>query len=274
MQRIKMRACPGAAVIAALVISACFAGTAFAGSGFGDSSSYSGVGDETVLIGVTGQETETGPGQASGTETGTETGRETGTGTDAGEIPDPNDSWQLILVNKDNPIPEDYVIPKLTELTGGNSVDSRIYPALQKMFDDARSQGIYPAITSSFRTMDKQQQLMDDKIAEYKASGYSDEEAVKQAEEWVAIPGTSEHQLGLSVDISSDETTGQDPGSVWYWMQLYSYQYGFIQRYPENKTDITGIINEPWHYRYVGIKAAEAMHESGQCLEEYLGVAE
>lgn len=179
--------------------------------------------------------------------------------------------WRLILVNATHPIPEDYAIPELTQLQNGNSVDSRIYPALQQMFDDARAQGIYPSITSSYRTMEKQQQLMDDKISEYTASGYSSEDAKKMAEEWVAIPGTSEHQLGLSVDISSDPSSGQDPGSVWYWLKLYCWDYGFIIRYPEDKTEITGIINEPWHFRYVGKEAALEMKESGQCLEEYLG---
>lgn len=199
---------------------------------------------------------------------------QTETGSAAGSVPNAgtseDDSWQLILVNRDHPIPDDYVIPELTQLSNGNSVDSRIYPALQQMFDDARAQGIYPHITSSFRTTEKQQELMDQKIAEYTASGYSEEDAKRMAEEWVAIPGTSEHQLGLSVDISVDESTGQDAGSVWYWLQQNCHLYGFIQRYPENKTDITGIINEPWHYRYVGTEAAAAMHESGQCLEEYL----
>ena len=183
---------------------------------------------------------------------------------------DADDSWCLILVNRDHPIPDDYQIPALTELSGGNAIDSRVYPYLQKMFDDARSQGIYPYITSSFRTMEKQQQLMDDKIQEYVTAGYSQEEATALAGEWVAIPGTSEHQLGLSVDISVDESTGQDAGSVWYWLSLYSADYGFIKRYPEDKTDITGIINEPWHYRFVGRRAAAEMVEKQLCLEEYL----
>ena len=190
----------------------------------------------------------------------------------AGQTDGEDDSWKLILVNKTHPIPEDYEIPELTELQGGNSVDSRIYPALQQMFDDARAQGIYHHVTSSYRTTEKQQQLMDDKISEYMASGYSQEEAKQLAEEWVAIPGTSEHQLGLSVDISADPASGQDPGSVWYWLKLYCWDYGFIIRYPEEKTQITGIINEPWHFRYVGREAALEMKESGQCLEEYLGI--
>lgn len=193
---------------------------------------------------------------------------------DTAKEDDSDGSWKLMLVNAHHPIPEGYEVPELTQLQNGNSVDSRIYPALQKMFDDARAQGIYPYVTSSYRTMEKQQQLMDDKISEYVAAGYSQEEAKKLAEEWVAIPGTSEHQLGLSVDISSDPASGQDPGSVWYWLKIYCWDYGFIIRYPEDKTDITGIINEPWHFRYVGEKAAQEIKESGQSLEEYLGIVD
>ena len=185
-----------------------------------------------------------------------------------------DDSWMLLLVNRDHPIPDDYVIPELTELARGHAIDSRAYPSLQKMFDDARAVGLYPYITSSYRTAEKQQQLMDDKIEEYKLSGYSQEDAVAAAESWVAVPGTSEHQLGLSVDISSDPDSGMDPGTVWYWLEEHCWEYGFIRRYPEDKTDITGIINEPWHFRYVGTKAAREIHESGQCLEEYLGITQ
>ena len=188
----------------------------------------------------------------------------------AGSGSSADDSWKLILVNRTHPIPEGYEIPELTTLSGGFQVDSRIYPALQQMFDDARSQGILPHITSAYRTMEDQQYQMDAKTQEYLSSGYSQEEARALAEEWVAIPGTSEHQLGICVDISSVE---QDPGAVWYWLNMYAWQYGFIQRYPDEKYAITGINTEPWHYRYVGTEAARDMHESGQCLEEYLGMA-
>ncbi len=180
------------------------------------------------------------------------------------------EEWSLILVNKTHPIPDGYVIPELTQLANGNSIDSRVYPHLQEMFDAMRAQGIYPTINSSYRTYEIQQQLMDEKIQEYENSGYQHEEAVQLAEEWVAIPGTSEHQLGLGLDISGDESAGTDPGSVWYWLELYAADYGFIKRYPEDKTEITGIINEPWHYRYVGVHAAKIMKEENLCLEEYL----
>ena len=187
----------------------------------------------------------------------------------SGIVNSSEDGWELLLVNRQHPIPENYEV-KLTQLQNDQAVDERIYPALQEMFDDARAEGILPTISSSYRTAEKQQELMDEKIAEYQASGYDYETAKQLAEEWVAIPGTSEHQMGLSVDITTADWNQQDASVVWDWMMRNSYKYGFIQRYPENKTDITGIINEPWHYRYVGREAAQEIYEQGICLEEYL----
>ena len=178
--------------------------------------------------------------------------------------------WNLILVNRQHPIPDGYQVPAFTELRNDNRVDSRIYPPLQQMFDDMRAEGLIPYITSSYRSMEKQQALMDQKIADYEAEGNSHSDAVALAEKWVAIPGTSEHQLGLSVDISSGDKSKQDPEVVWEWLNKNCWKYGFIQRYPEDKTDVTGIIDEPWHYRYVGKDAAKEMTERGVVLEEYL----
>lgn len=176
--------------------------------------------------------------------------------------------WNLILVNKWNSIPENYEV-ELMELTNGQLIDERIYPALQSMFDSARSEGIYPIVASGYRTTEKQQSLLDEKRAEYLSEGYTEEEAKNRAEMWVAVPGTSEHQLGLGVDINADEvhSTGKE---VYKWLKENSYKFGFINRYPKDKTEITGIINEPWHYRYVGIEAASEIHKNGICLEEYL----
>ncbi len=177
-------------------------------------------------------------------------------------------AWSLILVNRWNLIPDDYEV-ELTQLSNGKSVDTRIYPALQEMFDDARADGIYPVVASGYRTAEQQQSLLDKKIAEYEANGYSSSEAKKEAEMWVAIPGTSEHQLGIAVDINADGV--HSPGyKVYDWLNRNGYKYGFILRYPPEKSDITSVTHEPWHYRYVGIKAATEMHESGLCLEEYL----
>ena len=84
-----------------------------------------------------------------------------------------------------------------------------------------------------------------------------------------AIPGTSEHQLGIAVDINAD-TTKSSSDDVYNWLAENAHTYGFIKRYPSNKTDITGVINEPWNYRYVGKEAASKIYSQGICLEEYI----
>ena len=173
--------------------------------------------------------------------------------------------WNLTLVNKWNPIPENYEI-NLVEVPGGEKVDERIYEPLMEMLEAAK-EGNWdqlPMVVSGYRTQEKQQQLYDEKIAEYKQEGYSNEEAVEQAEQWVAVPGYSEHQLGIAVDINGATY------DLYFWLQENSYKYGFIFRYPGAKTDITGTAEEVWHYRYVGVEAATEMYEQGLCLEEYL----
>ena len=179
-----------------------------------------------------------------------------------------DNGWNLILVNRDNYIPADYKV-QLTELSNGKKVDSRIYPELQEMFDDARAQGYSLFVREGYRTQEEQQQLMDEKIEAYENDGKSKSEAKKLAEQWVAIPGTSEHQLGIAVDINAD-TTKSSSDDVYNWLAENAHTYGFIKRYPSNKTDITGVINEPWHYRYVGKEAASKIYSQGICLEEYI----
>ena len=179
-----------------------------------------------------------------------------------------DNGWNLILVNRDSYIPDDYQV-ELTELSNGKKVDSRIYPELQEMFNDARAQGYGLFVREGYRTQEEQQQLMDEKIEAYENEGKSKSEAEKLAEQWVAIPGTSEHQLGIAVDINAD-TTKSSSDDVYNWLAENAHTYGFIKRYPSNKTDITGVINEPWHYRYVGKEAASKIYSQGICLEEYI----
>ena len=179
-----------------------------------------------------------------------------------------DNGWNLILVNRDNYIPADYKV-QLTELSNGKKVDSRIYPELQEMFDDARAQGYSLFVREGYRTQEEQQKLMNEKIEAYENDGKSKSEAKKLAEQWVAIPGTSEHQLGIAVDINAD-TTKSSSDDVYNWLAENAHTYGFIKRYPSNKTDITGVINEPWHYRYVGKEAASKIYSQGICLEEYI----
>ena len=178
-------------------------------------------------------------------------------------------AWSLLLVNRDSPLPDGYQV-ELTHLSNGQSVATLIYPALQQMFDDARAQGIYPIVASGYRTPEKQQSLMDEKIQSLVEQGYSQESAQTEALKWVNQVGYSEHQSGLAVDINADgvHSAGYE---VYDWLAQNAWQYGFILRYPEDKTDITGTGYEPWHYRYVGVEAAQAITQQGVCLEEYLG---
>lgn len=156
---------------------------------------------------------------------------ETDTDVDTGSAADEKNhvdetAWCLILVNKWHAIPDDYEV-ELQELANGQSVDKRIYPALQEMFDTARSNGVYPIVASGYRTTEEQQRLMDEKIAAYRADGYSTDEAISKAEEWVSVPGTSEHQLGIAVDINADgiHSTGDD---VYAWLNQNAYKFGLF----------------------------------------------
>ena len=183
-------------------------------------------------------------------------------------------AWNLQLINWENPLPEDYEAGELTELSNGHAVDSRIYPALQEMMDDARAAGYNPLICSSFRTWDKQSQLYERKVQFYIDQGSDRATAEEQAAVWVARPGTSEHQAGLAVDIVSVEyqvlDEGQEDTPLQQWLMTHCWEYGFILRYPTDKSDLTGVGYEPWHYRYVGEEASKAITEQGICLEEYL----
>ena len=178
-----------------------------------------------------------------------------------------SDEWNLIVVNRWNEIPEDYSVD-LMELSNGQKIDSRIYPALQEMFDAARAEGIYPIVREGYRTTEEQQEILDDKIQAYINEGYSKRRAEKTAKEWVALPGTSEHQLGIAVDINADKSKCTNE-EVYEWLAENAYKYGFILRYPVGKQEITGTSYESWHYRYVGIEAAQEIYEQGICLEEY-----
>ena len=178
-----------------------------------------------------------------------------------------SEEWNLIIVNRWNELPEDYSV-ELTELSNGQKVDSRIYPYLQEMFDAARAEGVYPVVREGYRTEEEQKEILDDKIQTYINQGYSQSRAERTAKEWVALPGTSEHQLGIAVDINADKSKCSNE-EVYAWLAENAYKYGFILRYPLGKQEITWTSYEPWHYRYVGEEAALEIYEQGICLEEY-----
>lgn len=177
--------------------------------------------------------------------------------------------WNLILVNSDFSIPEGYKF-ELVELSNGEKVDKRIYPELQKMFDDMRAEGLYPFVREGYRTAEQQKDIIREITREKMSQGHLFVfDAYKEARKTAAAVGNSEHQLGLAVDINAD-LDKSDEWEVYIWLEENAWKYGFILRYPLDKTDITGISYEPWHYRYVGKEAAEEIHTRGITLEEYI----
>lgn len=179
----------------------------------------------------------------------------------------------LCLINGENTIDKNYV-PELKTISDGQQVDKRIYDDLKQMLDDAKKAGYNPVVCSAYRSYDTQVKLYNKKVKKYKNSGYSQSKAEKLAGEWVAKPGTSEHQSGLAVDLVSKENQNLDDSQLnskcQQWYMENCWKYGFILRYPSDKKSITKINSEPWHYRYVGKDAAKEIYNSGLCLEEYL----
>ena len=181
--------------------------------------------------------------------------------------------WRLLLVNPWNTVPEGYEI-QLATLSNGLQVDERIYDDLDDMLTDCREAGLSPIVCSAYRTEATQTRLYNNKVARVRASGVPEDQVEAEAARWVAKPGTSEHQTGLALDIVAasyqilDEK--QEDTAEQKWLMENSWKYGFILRYPSEKSDITGIGYEPWHYRYVGKAAAADIYRTGVCLEEYL----
>lgn len=194
-------------------------------------------------------------------------------------VPDPKkDSrpWNLVLVNPWNFLPESVEIP-LEWSYYDCRVDARCLDALNRMLDDCSAAGLTPIVCSSYRTWDTQTSLFNGTVDTYMyAYGMSYEEAKAAAAMETAWPGTSEHQLGLAVDIVDVNyqllNDAQADTPVQQWLMANCWKYGFILRYPADKVAQTGIIYEPWHYRYVGEEYAQAIYESGLCLEEWLAL--
>ena len=159
-----------------------------------------------------------------------------------------NDAWSAeitVEVEKDRPIQRIAAEP------------------LRQMLADCRAAGNDCYLNSAYRTHKQQIQILDLRTQEYEDKGMTHEEAYEESLKTVALPGTSEHELGLSTDLVGKEANE--------WLAIHCWEYGFILRYPADKEDITGITNEPWHFRYVGVEVAMDMKDTGLCLEEYLG---
>ncbi len=190
----------------------------------------------------------------------------------ASDIDFSSTDWKLTLVNKQHPIPDNYEF-QLGTIHGSMRCDERVLGDLLSMFKAAREDGVSLVLCSPYRDMSRQKMLFNRKIQALMKSGVSYMDAYKETSQAVTVPGASEHQIGLAFDIVSDSYSVLDSGfentDEGKWLADNSYKYGFILRYPKGKENITGIEYEPWHYRYVGKKAAEIMHDQGITLEEF-----
>lgn len=190
-------------------------------------------------------------------------------------LTDTDCDWRLILVNPSHRLPDDFSV-ETAALPADPDVrfDARAVGNLEKLVDACEQAGHSIIIRGAFRTLDQQQELFDNKTQKYLKQGLSQEEAEEKAATVVAYPGTSEHELGLAVDIVSadnlDLNTKQEDTPTQKWLMAHSWEYGFVLRYPPEKKALTGIIYEPWHYRYVGRTVAEVMKKEDLCFEEFL----
>lgn len=198
----------------------------------------------------------------------TDTENETNTVTVSNNLSVLND-WQIRLVNRENPLPDDFTV-ELENLDASRKFDKRAIGPLNQMICDMRDQGIKNIwAQSTYRSIEYQKGLYEKSINKYLKQGKSQEEAQKLTDEYINRPGTSEHHLGLAVDFNNVDE-GFENTKAYEWLLENASDYGFILRYPKEKEDITGIEYEPWHWRYVGPEHAKKMKEQNLCLEEYV----
>lgn len=182
------------------------------------------------------------------------------------------EKWALTLINKTYPLDKKYS-PTLSPVVEGSSVtaDSRVSEAYQLMYADALKAGYVLTPYSAYCSYQGQQTIYNNKIQSFIFQGMTEDEAKQNAEKRIEPAGCSENGAGLSVDIIS-ASAGFASTDEYKWLTQNAFKYGFVLRYPDDKTDVTGMIYQPWHWRYVGIDAAAEMKNNNQCLEEYLGV--
>lgn len=181
------------------------------------------------------------------------------------------ENWALTLISAKYPIDKSYS-PSLSPVIESSSVtaDSRVSDAYKKMYADALASGLVLTPYSGYCSISRQQANFDNKVEAFVLQGMTRDEAKLNAEKRVAQGGNSENNAGLSVDIIS-ASAGFSSTKEYKWLTENAHKYGFVLRYPEDKTDITGMIYQPWHWRYVGVDAAQQMKAENKCLEEFLG---
>lgn len=177
--------------------------------------------------------------------------------------------WKLILVNFENKLPDNYNTT-LESIDEYRKFDSRAIGYLQDMINDMRTQnvgGIW--VQSSYRSVEDQTRIYNNKVESYRNSGKKLSEAQRLTEQVISKPGYSEHNLGLAVDFNYVNNDFEKT-KEFSWLKQNAEDYGFILRYPKEKENITKMTYEPWHWRYVGQENAKKINELGMCLEEYI----
>ncbi len=167
----------------------------------------------------------------------------------------------FLLVNLNYSLPSDYWLD-LVEVEGFQ-VSKDCAGDLLAMIGDCRTAGYQCNINSAYRDIDFQQMLWDNRYNNYIAQGYSATDAADLTAQYVLPAGHSEHHTGLAVDITGSQ-------EMYSWLEQHAPEYGFILRYPEDKTQWTGVTYEPWHFRYVGQELALELKNLGYTPEEYL----
>ena len=197
---------------------------------------------------------------------------------DTGDPQEAKDTWAMFLVNKDNPLPrsyDNYIQLELVDKTYREYyLDYRCAEYMKNMLAAAAADGIDLVTTSAYRSYDYQKTNFESSVKYREQNGMSESEAYAATLREVQYPGFSEHSAGVAVDILSNEYASMDDDGfenteAFRWLDSHAAEYGFILRYPRDKEDITGIIYEPWHYRFVGVYYANDIKQSGLTMEEY-----
>ncbi|MDR0949957.1 MAG: M15 family metallopeptidase [Lachnospiraceae bacterium] len=182
------------------------------------------------------------------------------------------DDWRLLLVNKQHSVPEDYTV-NLATIKGSMKCDERILESLLSMLKAAKADEIQLLVQSPYRDEERQKILFERKIDRYLDRGLTYLEAFRLSSQTVTVPGYSEHQIGLAIDIACYSYSSLDAGFgetiEGQWLRENCAKFGFILRYPLGKENVTGIEYEPWHFRYVGVEAATIIMEEELTLEEF-----
>lgn len=189
-------------------------------------------------------------------------------------LPEDHPTETPILVNKENPLPEDYEVDLITLPDGRSKAAEEAYEPLCEMLAAGKEAGLNLMVCSSYRDKARQEELFDEDVQELLRQGYTYMEAYEEVAKETMPPGCSEHSTGLAFDIVARDyqmlDKGQEKTAENKWLKKHCAEYGFILRYPEGKEDITDISYESWHFRYVGKEVAEYIMEKGITLEEYL----